>query len=137
MANVNFSRQGRDLRITEAMRNNEVRPRILPHVAARTMLDRAPGELFNHNKLLDQTVKAISLEKGIGYVEALEKLHGGLEMYPRTVRELFQNAGVHTDEVAEDVRLLERADEEAAASYAHDTRQLSQERTNAHGHDRL
>ena len=97
------------------------------------MLDRAPGELFNDNKLLDQTIKAVSLEKGIGYVEALEKLHSGLEMYPRTVRELFLNAGVPDDDVVEDVRLLERADEEASAAYAHDTRQLSQERTNARG----
>ena len=106
-----------------------------PGRSTGAMLDRSIHELFADTPTLDRVLKAMTLEQGISYIEALEKLQESSVMARSgTVRELFQWASVNApDDLAEDVKLLERAATEAEAAYQHDTRKLTQEQTNAMG----
>ncbi len=137
----------RELGVTPALGSNPTLGQVVDHLdnphldgpssgpSKGLQLDASAKALFGDNKLLDRTLKAISLEKGISYVAALEKLTRAFDYAPRgTVRELFQRAGVNEPgDVAEDVKLLSRADAEASASYEQETRNLARECTNPRG----
>ena len=64
-------------------------------------LDRKAVELFEDDDALDRVVGAIRLERGIGYLAALDRLHSALEYAPGcTVRQLLE-----LDQAPDDVEL--------------------------------
>jgi hypothetical protein len=77
----------------------------------QAMLDTSLRAVFSDHELLNRVVKTITLDQGINTIEALERLHRGVDAGSRTLGEALGWTGAEPADIEQGLRLMERREE--------------------------
>lgn len=95
------------------------------------------GEFFTDRPLVGRVCRAIALDSGVSFIEAVDRLHAGADRAisagDRTLRRALKWTGGDVEYITETIQLLDRRDQVVDSTYQRALEPITLEQTDRHG----